>query len=63
MSCLELRHASSYQIKSGVVVCAKNKTYCISRAIVNLSLGAKERSEIMEAFHNIYPILKNFKKT
>jgi transcription initiation factor TFIID TATA-box-binding protein len=25
--------------------------------------GAKERCEIMEAFTNIYPILKNFKKT
>ncbi|KAL5463595.1 hypothetical protein EMCRGX_G032508 [Ephydatia muelleri] len=25
--------------------------------------GAKERTEIIEAFHNIYPILKNFKKT
>jgi len=26
-------------------------------------LGAKERSEIMDAFSNIYPILKSFKKT
>ena len=25
--------------------------------------GAKERCEIMEAFNNIYPILKKFKKT
>jgi len=25
--------------------------------------GAKERSEIMDAFSNIYPILKSFKKT
>lgn len=25
--------------------------------------GAKERSQIIEAFNNIYPILKNFKKT
>lgn len=26
-------------------------------------VGAKERAEIYEAFENIYPILKNFKKT
>ena len=25
--------------------------------------GAKEREEIMQAFNNIYPILKKFKKT
>lgn len=25
-------------------------------------IGAKERSEIYEAFENIYPILKDFKK-
>lgn len=25
-------------------------------------IGAKERSEIYEAFENIYPILKGFKK-
>lgn len=29
---------------------------------LNVFLGAKERSEIYEAFENIYPILKGFKK-
>lgn len=29
----------------------------------NVFTGAKERSEIYEAFENIYPILRGFKKT
>lgn len=29
---------------------------------LNVHLGAKDRSEIYEAFENIYPILKGFKK-
>ena len=38
----------------------------MSKAIItyhNYFVGAKVRSQIQEAFENIYPILKGFKKT
>ena len=35
----------------------------VSSLSVATFAGAKERSQILEAFNNIYPILKNFKKT
>lgn len=38
--------------------------YFYIKYYINLDffIGAKERSEIYEAFENIYPILKGFKK-
>ena len=34
----------------------------VSKVIFSSFLGAKVRSEIYEAFENIYPLLKGFKK-
>ena len=48
---------------SGKVVLTGKSLNLVSK-LHDVSLaGAKERSQIMEAFNNIYPILKNFKKT
>ena len=47
------------------ILALKNFYYCFNiKDYVNMDffIGAKERSEIYEAFENIYPILKDFKK-
>jgi len=49
-------------VSGKVVLTGKTSNFAMSQIVVCIS-GAKERGEIYEAFENIYPILKNFKKT
>lgn len=38
------------------------RSYVKVHTHLNFFIGAKERSEIYEAFENMYPILESFKK-